>query len=289
MKKIMFLICTLLLLASASKIKAQQLPYAFTTYSQTFQYLAAPTIFTASTQTLSIPFPFFMFSTGLTTPSVNMTGDGYINFGGEGIVSYAGGMNGTKTYYETTGSAPSRIFKIEWRGHQLSQSASTADSITYQVWLYETTNMIEWHFGPNNWFAGSFTSGPFVMLVNGSAFYSISGSPNTPTFTVCGVGCHLNGIPNPGTVYRLNPTINTVPVNPPSKILSLVPNPSNEKVTIHNCDKNSIIVVSDIAGKVLERRIARGGNEEFSLSMKGFYYVTVASDKSTITHKLVIE
>jgi hypothetical protein len=46
----------------------------------------------------------------------------------------------------TTGSAPNRVFTVEWR-HILSFSSGASARLNFQVVLYETSNLIEFHYG----------------------------------------------------------------------------------------------------------------------------------------------
>lgn len=53
--------------------------------------------------------------------------------------------------YELTGTAPNRILKIEWRDAFRRQvvtpfTLDTASSLSMQLWLYETTNVVETHY-----------------------------------------------------------------------------------------------------------------------------------------------
>jgi hypothetical protein len=56
--------------------------------------------------------------------------------------------------YYTAGSSPNRIFKIEWsvkRSSNVGTPAQTdTNSMVFQVWLYETTNVIEMHYNQFN-------------------------------------------------------------------------------------------------------------------------------------------
>ena len=51
--------------------------------------------------------------------------------------------------YQTTGSAPNRVFTVQW-GNYPSYSNSQARAINFQAKIYETTNVIEFHYGPTS-------------------------------------------------------------------------------------------------------------------------------------------
>lgn len=56
--------------------------------------------------------------------------------------------------YETTGAEPNRIFKLEIAnaafGEEYYMFGSMKDSINIQVWLYEKSQVIEFHYGPSS-------------------------------------------------------------------------------------------------------------------------------------------
>ena len=50
--------------------------------------------------------------------------------------------------YAVQGSSPNRVFVIQWKSMLASYAGSTTTRINFQVRLYETTNTIEFHYGP---------------------------------------------------------------------------------------------------------------------------------------------
>jgi hypothetical protein len=55
------------------------------------------------------------------------------------------GMAGSDVYYETTGFAPNRIFTIEWG--KVNYAIVSDDTYTFQIKLYESSNIIEFVYG----------------------------------------------------------------------------------------------------------------------------------------------
>jgi hypothetical protein len=273
-----------------------QLPYALTTSTQTFQYLASPTVMTSATsEVISWPFPFYMFSTGYTSATVDISNDCYINFGAVGIVSFAAHLNTldatTQTSYEVTGTSPSRILKLEWKNHGFSSTTAPDDSVSLQIWLYETSNIIEWHFGPNSWYTASLGGpGPFVMLTNGS-YYNIYGAPATPSFASCGLTCHLNGIPVQGKVYTLTPVTAGIDEYVNDNIV-LYPNPSEGKLTINTISKEEkdIEIFNSMGQKIYACRIANPGLDiDLSDRPKGIYFIKMYSKKGLSVKRMVLQ
>ncbi len=107
---------------------------------------------------ISIPFTFNFFGTNYT--SVNACTNGHINFGAGTNTGYPGAalpnttqptsvislfchdMNTGTVLYGTIGSAPNRIFVIDWTSYG---DFSGTGVNTGQIKLYETTNVIECH------------------------------------------------------------------------------------------------------------------------------------------------
>lgn len=54
-------------------------------------------------------------------------------------------QNRTIPRYVVSGSAPNRIFKLEWSQQEWDFNANN-DVISFQVWLYETSNVIEYYY-----------------------------------------------------------------------------------------------------------------------------------------------
>ncbi len=124
--------------------------------------------------------------------------------------------------YSTSGSAGSRIFKLELANagfeNEMDIDQSLKDSVNVQIWLYEGTNAIEYHFGPsgirhfNDYFDGRMLSGyvrdldtlagTFATLhfLNGTA-----AAPSLDSSTSFPMAKGLSSFPASGQVYRFVP------------------------------------------------------------------------------------
>ncbi len=127
--------------------------------------------------------------------------------------------------YTTSGSAGSRIFKMEisnagfW--DEWDVYATNNDSVNFQIWYYETSNIVELRFGPSNishatdyFYIGS---GPIIGFMknidpsNGSIdkLYYLDGSASSPvldsTSSLFSISGGLVSYPANGTVYRFTP------------------------------------------------------------------------------------
>jgi hypothetical protein len=130
-----------------------------------------------------------------------------------------GANNGTSVSplsYKVEGSAGSRICKIEWKNagsfEELNEANSLDMFINFQLWLYEGSNSIEFHFGSNNindpdLFYGGFGSylGLTDLDQNTDELFNphfFAGSIDMP-FLIAEAE-PIEGTPSSGTVYRLS-------------------------------------------------------------------------------------
>jgi CSLREA domain-containing protein len=110
---------------------------------------------------VSLPFPFMFYGTSYDSIYAVSNGNLQFRYGGTSHSNYCfpypyfeeiisphwddlllGGA-GDGIYISTTGSAPERIFNIEWRGRY----SGGAGSVNFEVRLHETTNAIEFIYG----------------------------------------------------------------------------------------------------------------------------------------------
>ena len=129
-----------------------------------------------------------------------------------------GSIDGTSVSplsYKLVGSAGSHILKIEWKNagsYNESQSGTLDMFINFQLWLYEGSNTIEFHFGTNNitdedlFYGGE---GSYMGVVDadqntGDYFnpHFFSGSIDAPVLSAAEVT--ITGTPPADYVYRLS-------------------------------------------------------------------------------------
>lgn len=171
MKKVYLL---LLLCCAAIAGKAQTAAtYVFSQSMGTYTNLTSPTqIFSGDPSTgwddnnlngLSLPFSFVYLGTPYT--SINVNANGWINFSGTITSSYVALTNRTRVIsgfnndlirigsdisYQVTGSAPNRVFTVQWQDfchYNLGIDANNGH-LNFQIQLYETSNIIKVVYGP---------------------------------------------------------------------------------------------------------------------------------------------
>lgn len=179
--------------------------------------------------------------------------------------------------YKKEGTAGSRILKIEWNNAgfygDINYNGVSTDYINFQVWLYEGSNNIEIHFGPNSitkpLMSYDGETGTHIALIPEFHSWSdeivkdgicLSGNPSSPTIATLPTMSsmkYLNGnIPN-GTIYKFSTGGSTSieKLNKNNFELTLYPNPSSDFITInfnnelHEINKISIM---NAEGKIVK-------------------------------------
>jgi hypothetical protein len=111
----------------------------------------------------------------------------------------ATGTNGGVSY-RVTGSAPNRILKVQWFV-TVPYNFSGAANSTFQVWMYETTNVVEFRYGAMGITGLESASGG---LTGGATnFQSITFSSNTASTSTAN-NTNINP-PASGTIYTFTP------------------------------------------------------------------------------------
>lgn len=116
------------------------------------------------------------------------------------MTSASGNVN-----YQLTGSAPNRVLTVEWKQMQWTYSAA-GDVISFQVKLYETTNVIDFVYKQG---ATAVTSGSASIGIAPSStagdYFSLNGTGATPTANYGSETSTLSAKPADGEVYRWTP------------------------------------------------------------------------------------
>ncbi len=199
--------------------------------------------------------------------------------------------------HKVEGTTGNRIFKLEYKNagfyeELYSGNGNSTQFINMQLWIYETSGDIEYHFGPSN------VTQPFLVydsigaihglvpdvdLITGSASLNsifLEGSANNPIPFKDSTLRVVNGTPSNGTVYRF---INggNVSLNELTKTnqlsFSVFPNPTTDYISIDlalNDLVSTIVSIYDINGKFV--------------SIKGFEKTINISDLEAGTYFLEI-
>lgn len=130
-------------------------------------------------------------STALTNSAANVVGAGM-------LMAYWDDLNGAgcTAYYQTTGTAPNRVFTFEWKNWGTWTGSGNANM---QVKLYETTNAIEYWYGSSTYASHSGTIGIANSTTDWQTLPNVSAAPtpSSTTFT-----SSLTTSPASGQVYK---------------------------------------------------------------------------------------
>ncbi|HUI30562.1 MAG TPA: T9SS type A sorting domain-containing protein [Candidatus Acidoferrales bacterium] len=122
-------------------------------------------------------------------------------------------------YYETDGSAPNRIFTVEWSqvvGYGNSVGPNATDQLSFQVKLYETTGEIQFIYqpGPDSSVAfDAYDTGTSIGLVDSlGEFISLSGMSTSATASSVTEIDSVKTPPSDGLTFSFVPTDHSLSV-----------------------------------------------------------------------------
>lgn len=110
--------------------------------------------------------------------------------------------------YVTTGIAPHRRFKVEWI-QQSWNNGVAGDVISFQVWLFETTNVVEYLYNQGAVAANTASSGgASIGIYDGSSRYlTLNNSSATPIAQSDVFTTNISTKPATGQIYRFSPPV----------------------------------------------------------------------------------
>jgi PKD repeat protein len=128
--------------------------------------------------------------------------------------------------YTVTGTTPNRIFKLECRNVGFYDDPNLNDFVNFQTWIYETSNVIEFHYGSSSVTGASdyfYTGvGPIIGMARDLDFsggtgnlYFVTGAASARTIDSVDLSGGssttppdpISAWPDSGTVFRFTPRI----------------------------------------------------------------------------------
>ncbi|HYG53172.1 MAG TPA: hypothetical protein VD905_19870 [Flavobacteriales bacterium] len=208
--------------------------------------------------------------------------------------------------YKTEGSSPNRILKIEWsNADYFNNAGSTAN---FQLWLYETTNVIETHVGictvsnPALAYSWNSDTGPSIGIYeySGSTLlygFGLSGAAVAPTENnnLSGAGINpfdysLNGTPSPNTVYRFEPAATGIHAYQQINDALFYMDHSQGKLIYSSSTVVESICVFDMAGQLIygDKPGNLSGVIDCSFAgQKGIYLLTIRLSGGTFLNRKI--
>lgn len=220
-------------------------------------------------------------------------------------LGYTIGTSQSPISYKTEGAPGNQIIKIEWNNVGFFEDGTGSDFMNFQLWLYETTNVIEYRYGPSqiNNPNGSFEgeTGPIVGLLPSIDLeedslqqegYLLSGDPANTTNNVLPPGVLLENplsvqgaIPN-GTVYTFTPqnlSINDFENND----FSIYPNPTKDFFQINTKAEDYNVIIYNNLGQIMRCSNPSQGIYDISNLPFGLYFIQIESLTGKKTKKLI--
>lgn len=282
-----------------------QLEYTFVKSTGTYTELVSPTVVPGAwTQTFKtkLPFSFTFFSKAFdslkiipNTISFTASKDDIISMGQEYYYDINNNKpSGSEVSYAIVGTTPNRIVKVQFKDLEVVPT-DTAENymVNGQIWLYETSNNIEFHFGPSDITDINFTEYYFGFRdSDGSPYLAISGSATSPSLvkvTNAGSFKGINSQPSDGTIYTFAPYV-------PSSNISNILKPyqfasTKDGFKILSTDKVEF-KITNMLGVNLHSEIVDGsGIYSFNTShlSAGMYVVEVVSNNQTFFEKIIVQ
>lgn len=315
MKKTLFALSVAVI--TSTSVFAQEFPYAFSTYNETYTPLGESTnllgdelwddpevfipigfdftIFGNTTNELLLLPPGSQLVTGIVKGSVT-----------DIMVPYLGDiMNASITepvspiLYSLEGTPGDLIFKLQWTNvgfyDEFFATESFGNTTNFQVWIYQNGNIVEYRFGDNTIKSPDvvhFFGAPICLIGNAVALdgsswggmWAVAGDPSDPNLIAVPTGLQefteeylLNGEPASGTVYRFGGIASSVNEEVKEDIV-LWPNPATDAIRIIASSNQQYWVYDQLGKEVLSGKLmSESNNIDLSNLGAGTYIVRTES------------
>ena len=218
-----------------------------------------------------------------------------------------------------TGAVGSRICKIEFKNAGFYSDNSSMDFANFQVWLYETSNIIEYRYGSssvsNVQISFDGRNGPYINLlykttinvanqtiildsctyISGNAATVAAINPSTPIdyLNQPPANFAFSGLPSNGQVFRFAPIGVNASVSAIEKAFADVvvyPTYIQDAVKVAHNGKQLSARITNLNGQVIleEKNILSNTKLNTSMLSQGIYFFTLTDQQSlSKTYKLV--
>lgn len=212
-------------------------------------------------------------------------------------VGMSTGTSGSPISYRLDGEPGSQIFKLEWANvgfyGEYAESNTNFNTFSFQLWLHEGSNIIEYRFGPSAIKGGNFFQfgGPMSAIAEDFAngqknawqnLWYTSNDPANPTIELMDPNdfmsvVPLTGLPASGTVYHFAPLfvgteeIETVGLN-------IFPTWADETIWIQTGTNTTIVAdVIDLSGKRVMQESIQSPMHQINVSAlpTGVYFIRI--------------
>jgi hypothetical protein len=328
--KTKLLLATCILLICNRLSIAQTTPYyTFTQFTSAYSNLTATTSINNSAVwnfSGASPTPYYTLSITSLLPGFQLFGDAAYNmriFGGAVAfydnssqqLHYINGFNlispdgmkdkGTTSSlspisYVVTGASPNKILKVEWKNAGHVNTAG--DVINVQIWMYQTTNVVEVHYGSTTFTNASSTPISIgighTYVPNGNVVEDdfLMNTPSNPVLST--TNNIFTGIPANGVVYKFAPgSVGINELNKPLQGIKIFPNPATGKFTIdvknvkEDLNRAKVIITNVIGEVILEMTLNNQVSTVIDLTNKpkGIYFIKLYNGKDFSSEKIILQ
>ena len=303
----------------AVQLTASAQTYIFSQTTSTYANLSGETVLTttapwtyATSFTVPIGFTFNFMGTNFTSVYVEGSGFAYFDFNYYNLAlpftvklkSKGSSGNNSPISYKTEGVSPNRILKVQWKNAGFHYD--TTSTINFQMWLHESSNIVEVHVGSNSVpnpavvYQENGSDGPVIGVYKYSSATNctnstcLNGNASAPVFNnltgnINLFGTSITGTPASGTVYVFDPNVVGISETA-TTAFSIGPNPASDRVMIITSD-NSIISecrIFSLSGALICTRKPEDNFLDVSDLAVGIYLVEVESEGVVGREKLVV-
>jgi hypothetical protein len=200
--------------------------------------------------------------------------------------------------YKVEGSTPNRILKVQWQNAGAYGEGQPYNMyINFQLWLYETSNIIEFHYGPsmidNPQIFYEDEDGAYIGIVSYDDvmlemlnIHLLSGQASSPFLSA--LDGTITGTPSEGTIYRFVPNVTSVPYLTESYQLMIFPNPASDIIQVNIPSQESVSIrMTDMAGKTVFQQENSAKNIDISHISPGIYMLSFRTESGTYASKLI--
>jgi hypothetical protein len=208
--------------------------------------------------------------------------------------------------FKTEGTPGSRILKIEWHNagfyNDLESDNQSTDSVCFQLWLYETTNIIEYHYGPS-YITDSFADfdgldGPNISIIQNYNFELdeitgglwLTGNASAPVLESSNNYLNISGWPSNGAIFRFTPA--TVGLSPENQnglnvwyghqngtyLVTMHPEKGPAKIRLYN-SRGALVTMLESTDQLI--------NLDLQQQPNGLYLVSIEQNGRFVTGKLI--
>lgn len=205
--------------------------------------------------------------------------------------------------YKTEGNPGSRIFKLEWQNvgyyEEWANLGTFNNTLSFQVWLYETTNDVEYRFGSNtvkDFDVLHSLGGALVGIAKNvnidtgtwEGLWLIGGDPANPTVSPYSdpksapdPSILLSALPESGQVYHFDTGIVSVEELTNNISLSIFPTTSDNIIHVNTSEQCAYEIYDSLGNLVRTGRFTSGLNNISVLEFASGIYIIKAGQNST--------